>query len=170
MIQEPDFKKNQKPEDVLQKSIVDCISHKMKQTDVKYILLEKFGFDIGMFINNKNIYYFKSFEIKAFVGQRMGGIGFGNQKGKGPQVDLLILPLEKLKFVRPMVRWIIGNGLFPLGSPRYVFLDSEKAKNSAMREVARNKQNNFRMSAFENSYITWNQLCKEIENFLLNSF
>jgi len=83
-------------------------------------------------------------EFKAYKGHRAGGIGFGDGRGRGPQVDLLLQPPRILKRLEPTVRWCFTDLTRSLGSPRYALITSVQAKSAAMGGVARGRQNNFR--------------------------
>jgi len=94
-------------------------------------------------------------ELKVHVGQRHGGVGFGNQKGIGPQIDLLFdeafsLPRspDALKLLDRSVRWILADWLKPIDSPRYALFSCGEAQRAAMNGVAPGKQNNLRVRDF----------------------
>jgi len=43
-------------------------------------------------------------ELKAFVGSSQGGVKFGDQQGKGPQVDILLLKNSQLNLANQFIR------------------------------------------------------------------
>ena len=98
-------------------------------------------------------------------GQRAGGIGFGNQRGEGPQVEVLMNDEEGLRFFNKFLRWIVYDAL--AGSDRrYMFIDNLAAKNCAIGEVRKGKQNNFNINKLRKYAITWNELIQKLEEFL----
>lgn len=105
-------------------------------------------------------------ELKAFVGSRQGGVGFGNRCGEGSQVELLLLEDEELKMINRFIRWILVDGTRPKDSERYVFFNNNQAKKSAMGYVKKEKQYNFRVKSLMNNAINWMKLSGEIEHFL----
>lgn len=105
------------------------------------------------------------FELKAFVGSRQGG-GFGNQKGEGSQVDLLLLGNSQLSLANQFIRWLLVDGTRPKESSRFAIFDNNEAKNAAMGDVRRGKQNNLRVNDLMKSAITWTQLIESIRTFI----
>ncbi|MFC2028870.1 hypothetical protein ACFLTX_02975 [Chloroflexota bacterium] len=83
---EPDIVKHKNPEENLQKSIVAEVRKILTEENITFILIEKFGLDIGIFIHKDDKDYARFIELKTFVGSRIGGVGFGNQRGGGVQV------------------------------------------------------------------------------------
>jgi hypothetical protein len=104
-------------------------------------------------------------EVKAYGMQRLGGIGFGNSKGEGPQVDLLAS--EEICANRDQdVRWAFADGTREIGSRRYALLTCSEARRSAMATVCRGKQNNFRLASLQNHWIAWPQFCEQLKYFI----
>ena len=164
---EPNMVQGQNPEAALHRAIVSEARRVLVQGGYQFILVEKFGLDIGVFVEHNGQKYARFIEVKAFVGSRAGGVGFGNSKGSGPQVDILIQPTTKLKILDGMVLWLLGIGNLPIGTPRYAVFSSAKAKKAAMGTVQRGKQNNLRVSAFKDHLVTWEQVVDELKKFLL---
>ncbi len=164
---EPDIVQYQNPEASLQNAIVAEIKQILTREGVTFILIEKFGLDIGVFIQKEDKEYARFIEIKTFVGSRMGGVGFGNQKGEGVQVDLLSHSTNELSIVNSSVLWILGFDDHPKGTPLYSLFSSIQAKQAAMRTVKAGKQNNFRISDLKNNLITWTQVSTILQKFLL---
>lgn len=167
MISEPEIVQNKNPEINLQNAIVAEIKQILNREGVTYILIEKFGLDIGVFIRKEDKEYTRFIEIKTFVGSRNGGVGFGNQEGTGIQVDLLSHSADELSIVDSSVLWILGFGNRPKGTPRYSLFSSIQGKQAAMGTVKVGKQNNFRISDLESNLITWAQVSTMLQNFLL---
>lgn len=164
---EPDIIKYQNPEESFQKAIVAEVRQILTQEGITFILIEKFGLDIGAFIHKGDRDYARFIEIKTFVGSRMGGVGFGNQRGEGVQVDLLSHSPSELTIIDLSVLWLLGFGDHPKGNPRYSLFSSIQARQAAMGIVKVGKQNNFRISDFKKRLITWVQVSIAIRQFLL---
>lgn len=153
------------PENHFQAAIVAVIKDLFQRRGHRLTVLERFGLDIAIFDGSANGPRF--IEVNAFGAQRMRGVGFGNGRGQGPQVDLLMLPDESLASLNATIRWICVDATQPVGARRYCLFDSRKAKQAAMGGVARGKQNNLRISAFREAYVDWGRLRSELEEFLL---
>lgn len=169
--QEPDIVQGSEPEETLRKSIIEEIEKileqkKLSQPLIEYFLLQNFGLDVAVFVTWINRSTVRFLELKAFVAQRQGGVGFGNQQGKGSQVDLLLLGKSQLNLADQFIRWIVVDGTKPKGSTRFAILNNNQAQNAAMGGVRREKQNNFRLNTLMSNAITWNELSKALEAFL----
>ena len=95
----------------------------------QYVFLEEFGLDIAVFlkrVDNRTSICF--FELKAFVGSRQGGVGFGNRRGEGTQVEILLLRENKLKLMNHFIRWILVDGTKSRGTIRHAIFDNEQAR------------------------------------------
>lgn len=110
---------------------------------------------------------FRFIEFKAYAGQRPGGIGFGDQKGRGPQVDLLMLPDALLVSLASTVTWCFADLTIPKGQRRYSAISCAEAKHAAMGKIGHGKQNNFRIKDALARPLTWDELISALENFLL---
>lgn len=95
-------------------------------------------------------------------------MGFGNRRGEGVQVDLLLHSQNELSIVDSNVLWVLGfgDGDHPIGTPRYALFSSIQAKQAEMGSVARGKQNNLRINDFKNKLICWNQVSIMLQKFL----
>ncbi len=130
-----------------------------------YYIFRQLGFDIAVFLDVKGEPKVKFLELKLYKGQRAGGVGFGTQKGEGPQVEVLMND-EKLKFFNKFLRWLIYDALAS-SNRRYIFIDNPTAKRCAMGEVRKGKQNNFNINRLRDYAITWNELLRKLQEFLL---
>ena len=155
------------PEGEFQKAVVAVIEDVLTAAGCRFLVLERFGLDIAVFIANPPTNLICLFEVKAFGAQRMGGVGFGNQRGQGTQVDLLLSPDASLPLLDGAIRWVYADATRPAGSARYALFTCAKAKVVAMGGVARGKQNNLRTSALRDCLLAWNPLCNEMREFLL---
>lgn len=165
---EPEFSQVKNPEQSLQAALVTAVRSLLKQSGADFILLEEFGLDIAAFIQQGSRDYVRMIEVKAFVGSRPGAVGIGNNRGRGSQVDLLAHPLEGLRIVDWSIRWVLGMGTLPRGSARYAVFTSAQAKKAVMGDgAARGKQNNLRVSDFEDELVTWDSLLTSLAEFLI---
>ncbi|MBA7680498.1 hypothetical protein ES703_88815 [subsurface metagenome] len=162
----------QKPEAILQEAVTNEVAKilersKASQSLVEYFILPGFGLDLAVFIQRNDHFTVRFFEFKAFVGARPGGIGFGNGYGQGFQVDLLLLEKAQLDLADRFIRWILVDGTKSLGTRRFVIVNNSQAKKHAMGGVSRGKQNNLRVNSLMAAAITWDDLSRELESFLL---
>lgn len=164
---EPDITQGKNPEAQLHNATVAEVHYLLRQAGATFILIEKFGLDVGIFIEHDGRTYTRFIEVKAFVGSRAGGVGFGNGKGEGPQVDLLLHSPSELSIVDSSVLWLLGLGNQPKGSARYAVFTSIGAKKAAMGDVQRGKQNNLRVADFRSQLITWAQVTNALHQFVL---
>jgi len=169
--QEPQIARGDKPEDSLQQAIIEEAKEilgqiKASHSIVEYIILPKFGLDIAFFIRWHDCSSIRFLELRAYTGSRPGGIGFGNGKGEGTEVDLLRLDDSQINLADEFIRWILVDGTKPIGSKRFAIFNNSEAKNSAMGSVERGKQNNLRVSTLMPNAITWDDLSRELEFFL----
>lgn len=170
--EEPDILKGHNPEDTLQKAVKQEIGlilddQKSKGYLVNYFILEYFGLDLAVAMKRPNgRSSIRFLELKAFVGSRQGGVGFGNRRGEGSQVDLLLLAGQQPALCDRFVRWILVDGTKPKGSNRYVIFNNKQAENAAMGGVRKGKQNNLRVNDLLKYGTTWDRLLEEIAYFL----
>lgn len=169
---EPDIiMQKSKPEEIFQTALTEEIKmimeKKKKENEVlDYFMLKGYGLDIAVFVkrnNGSNIYFI---EVKAFVGSRPNGVGFGNQKGEGSQIDLLLLEDNLLSLANDFARWVLVDGTKSKGQNRYVFFDCKEAKKVTMNGVRRGKQNNFNVNVLMREAINWYDLSMQIDSFL----
>jgi len=166
MVPEPS---NVYPEAAFQKALVVLIEDILKQEAKRFVLLQTFGLDIAVFIGTAGASSaVRLFEVKAFGGQRMGGVGFGNKQG-GSQVDLLLCQDSDFGLLDPSIRWAYADALQAPGAKRYALLTCAAAKKAAMGGVVRGKQNNLRVAALRDSLVDWSRFQSDVTTFLLGS-
>ena len=134
---------------------------------VEYFVLTEFGLDVAVFMQWPDRLLLRLLELKAFVGSRQGGVGFGNGKGEGCQVDLLLLSNPRLHLADQHIRWILVDGTKPTGAKRFAILDNTRAKSEAMGGVSRGKQNNLRISPLMTDALSWDDLSRQLQSFLM---
>jgi hypothetical protein len=134
-------------------------------------IVPRLGLDLSAVVLNsvasRSLYI--EIEAKSYGGQRRGGVGFGNGKGEGPQVDLLLSSPDQLANLDRHVRWAFVDATRPRGTPRYALLTCSEARNAAMGGVARGKQNNFKISAIKAYWTAWPTFCEHLLAFLSGS-
>jgi len=165
-IKEPQIIKGKYPEKSLHDALVKSIRDKSEQLDKEIIIFEEFGLDISIFFKENQHLEFRFIEVKTFVGSRPGGVGVGSSKGNGSQIDLLELLPNELEIFEKNILWVMGFGTLPEGSPRYKCLSSNDVQVTAMGGIRRGKQNNLRVSEWQNGLIEWGSLLDEVFEFL----
>lgn len=155
------------PEELFEAALTQLTRAYLDEAGVDYTLVPKFGLDIAVFMVGDSGPTIRFIEAKSYGAQRMGGVGFGNGKGVGPQVDVLLCSDERLPDFEAHIRWALVDATKPLGTPRYVFCACSCAKAAAMGGVARGKQNNFKLSAFGSEFVDWTTFCNAVRTFLL---
>ena len=153
-----------------QAAVLSALRLRLESRDspiVKYSMLEKFGLDVAILVQSQVNTTLRFIEFKAYAGQRSGGVGFGDQRGRGPQVDLLMSPDSVLASLDRSVRWCFADLTRPHGQRRYSVITCAEAKHAAMGTVRHGKQNNFRVKDALSRPLTWNQLLGALETFLL---
>jgi len=165
---EPTVERGKNPEGSFQRAVVAEIRALLDDMASSHLLLEGFGLDIALFIQDGKHNRARFLELKAFVGHRIGGVGVGNRRGEGTQVDLLLQSDARLEIVSSMIRWVLVNGTCPLGTRRYAIFTNGQAKQAAMGKVARGKQNNLRVNQLMRSPLTWDELSIALRDFLLS--
>ena len=172
-VQEPDISQDSNPEKTFREAVIKALENLLNQKKtagslVEYFILQDFGLDIAVFMKwSNNRFTVRFFELKAFVGSRPSGVGFGNQQGKGSQVDILLLKNTQLNLANQFIRWLLVDGTKSNGSERFVIFDNIQAKNAAMSGVEIGKQNNFRIETLVKNAITWDDFLQEVEKFLI---
>jgi len=167
-IPEPEhFSKEDEFKDFIER-IIRAILNDLKErsTITNYYILRDFGFDLAIFIDKNGLPIVRFLELKIYKGQRAGGVGFGNQRGEGPQVEVLIGSGDTLLLFNKFLRWLLFDALTPKGERRYIFFDNFVAKECAMGEVRKGKQNNFNINKLRKYAITWSKLLDELNEFL----
>lgn len=138
--------------------------HSIGESKVPCAIVPGAGFDIAVQVLSSELRTVQV-EVKSYGGQRRGGIGFGNGKGSGPQVDLLI-DAECASLRDQDVRWAFADATRQHGSARYALLTCSDARAVAMGGVARSKQNNFSLAALREHWITWHAFWDRLMDFL----
>jgi len=171
-VQEPDISQGSNPEKTFREAVIKALENLLNQKKtagslVEYFILQDFGLDIAVFMKwSNNRFTVRFFELKAFVGSRQSGVGFGNPQGKGSQVDILLRG-NTLNLANQFIRWLLVDGTKSNGSERFVIFDNIQAKNAAMSGVEIGKQNNFRIETLVKNAITWDDFLQEVEKFLI---
>jgi hypothetical protein len=129
-------------------------------------VVPRFGLDIAVFDLSDRANSAVFIEAKSYGAQRPGGCGFGNGRGEGPQVQLLLLEGAQLDVLDEFVRWAFVDATRPHGSDRYALLTCREAKSAAMGSIASGKQNNFRMSAITPHLVTWPVFSERLVEFV----
>ena len=155
-------------EAALQNALVAEVRRVLDESGNRYLLFERFGLDIAIFVERDDATHARLIEAKVFAGHRPGGVGFGTPSGRGPQVELLLHSSEQLRLVDSSIRWVLGNALLPEAAPRYAFFNSVRAQRAAMGGVRRGKQNNLRINDFADELLTWERLTGLLKGFLLD--
>ena len=130
----------------------------------EHVLMRSFGLDVALFLKGDRQ---RLLEFKSFGGQRMGGVGFGNKAGEGPQVDLLLQHESFLPLLDKGIRWVFANALLPRGEVRFALLTTTEARLAAMGTINRSKQNNFNIGRAFSSPLTWDALSAHLARFLV---
>ena len=130
-----------------------------------YYVFKQFGFDIAVFINRGNSVSVKFLELKFFKGNRNYGVGFGNKKSESHQVDVLLTD-DATRFFNNFLRWVVYDALAE-NKKRYIFVDNITARKCVMKDVRKGKQNNFNINKLRRHAITWEELIKKLQEFLL---
>ena len=154
------------PEAEFERVVTAVAEEILRSSGLAFLAIPKFGVDVAFFIRGLNGTTTKMLEFKSFAGGRPGGVGFGTQQGRGPQVELLRQSTPGLEIVAPVIRWALVDALLPAGEKRYALFDSVTAKAGAMGEVKRGKQNNFRVAAFRPHMTEWPQFVTLLQRFL----
>ena len=169
---EPEIVKGHNPEETLQgaikREICRILDEKKAQgTLLAYFVLEHFGLDLTVAIKwSDNRRSIRLLELKAFVGSRQGGVGVGNQSGEGSQIDLLLLDNRQMSVCDEFMRWLLVDGTEPTTTARFAFFGMKTAKNAAMGTVKKGKQNNLRVAQLTEEALTWNEVSRNLEQFL----
>ena len=131
----------------------------------QFTVLPKFGLDLAVFYGAGSSTV-RFFEIKSYCGQRMGGVGFGNQHGAGQQVDMLLCEEACLRQFDRFVRWAYADATQPKGSSRYALFTCDLARRAAMGGVSRGKHNNLKISALRPNLVGWSEFTDLVRHFL----
>lgn len=108
-LQEPNIEQGINPENTFQVEVVQELKKFLEEknhngTLSEYFILEKYGLDIAICTKWSNGHLMvRFFELKAFVGSRRGGVGIGDQKGEGNQLNLLLLENLQLSLANEFI-------------------------------------------------------------------
>lgn len=150
-------------------SVIASLIQTTIQNENQSVIVSRFGLDLAVFIRRPTASRAVFIEAKSYSGQRQGGVGFGNGRGEGPQIDLLLLSNVQLELLDNHVRWAFADATLTLGTARYALLTCSEARNAAMGGVSRVKQNNFRISTIKTHLVTWSVFCENLSAFLFRS-
>ena len=131
-------------------------------------VVRRFGLDFAVFAGEPSRTNVLFIEVKSYGGQRVGSVGFGNGKGGGPQVDILLCGSGQLPTLDGHIRWAIADATQAVGTARYALLSCSEACGAVMGSVARGKQNNFRLSAVKPHLVAWAEFCERLIRFMDN--
>jgi hypothetical protein len=155
------------PESAFEATIVEVIRGLLAEAGCAHLLVPKFGLDVGLFLTGSAGAYARFLEVKVYAGGRPGAVGFGNGKGEGPQVELLLCAEGDMHLLDQAVGWVLADSTRPLGSARYALFDCRTACKAAMGQISKGKQNNLRIAALQGSFVTWSKLVELLRQFLL---
>jgi hypothetical protein len=168
MTPEPNFSREKELENAIALAATEFL--RAKKFDV--VTLQGFGLDVAVFAKRGGMNRTKFFEIKSFAAHH-GRCGLGDSSGRGNQIrilfdDALQTPraADVLELFNPSIRWVLGNRSAPIGSKRYALFTSQQAQVAAANGVRSEKQNNFRLSAFKDSWVAWADLLGQMDQFL----
>jgi len=150
------------PEERFEEAVFNVLRGGLAAAGCAHCFVPRFGLDAAIFIGDSatKILFV---EAKSYGGQRPGAVGFGNGRGEGPQVDILLAaPPGSLN---SSVRWAFADATRVTGSARYALRDCQTARGATMGGVARGKQNNFRVSALEPHLVTWFEFRERLLDF-----
>lgn len=153
------------PEAEFEKVLVDLVRGSLS-SGFGAVMVPKFGLDLAVLLSRGLASTVLFIEAKSYGAQRLGGVGFGNSRGEGPQVELLMAAERDLDLIDQHTRWAFVDATEPFGSARYALITSSQARACAMGVVARGKQNNFRMSALRPHLVSWNRFCGLLRSFV----
>lgn len=153
------------PEEEFEKALASVIQAHLR-SNVASKVVPRFGLDIAIFLPHPIASRVLFVEAKSYGLQRQGGIGFGDRHGKGPQVDFLLSSVDQLAILNSHVLWAFADATQPRGTTRYALLTCSEARDAAMGGVAREKQNNFRMSMLNAHRVAWPTFCEKLLTFL----
>jgi len=168
IIEEPVIEQGKNPEKSLHIALVSHLKMVGEEIGRELIILDEFGLDIAIFYAKEQQVVSRFIELKTFVGSRQGGVGIGNGRGYGVQIDLLLLPDKQLELLNDSILWILGFGTMPIGTSRYKIFSCVDAKNAAMGGINRGKQNNLRISDLAKDLLTWKELLESTFSFIID--
>jgi hypothetical protein len=157
------------PEAVFEAAVIEVVRDLVRELGCDCVVVPRFGLDVALFLGNEGHTYSRFLEVKVYAAGRPGGVGFGTPAGQGPQVELLLCSEKDLALLDTSVRWILADATRQPGTKRYALFDCRRAKAAAMGEVRKAKQNNLKISAIQDCFVTWNELVSQLREFLFES-
>ncbi len=154
------------PESTFEAAVLEAVRGFVRQKGYRCLVIPRFGLDVALFLENAGRASVRFLETKVYAAGRQGGVGFGTPKGEGPQVELLLCPDRDLELLDNAVRWVLADATRPAGAARYALFDCRRAKAAAMGEVRKGKQNNLRLSALQDCFVTWSDMLEQLSQFL----
>ena len=156
----------------LENAVVRAATKLLQAKSFDVVTLQGFGLDIAIFAKRDGMNRTKFFEVKSFATHN-GRCGMGDSRGGGNQIRILFdddlqapRASDILELFNPSIRWILGDSSAPIGTRRYVLFTSKQAQAAAANGVKPGKQNNFRLSAFEDNWVAWPDLLVQMAEFL----
>lgn len=153
-------------ENELRDKVVEEIEAMLNHAGPNYKVLKGFGLDIAVLIFRGYRTQCKFIEVKAFKGQRPQGVGFGEGRTGGNQVELLMMEERFVKSLDGTVRWVLADLTKDPGEKRYAMFSSMTAREAAMGGVRKGKQNNFNVRKLMQEPGTWDDLSLALSYFL----
>lgn len=153
------------PEALFEEALLD-LARSLVGGQAGTVIIRHFGLDIAVFQSTTPTTRALFIEAKSYNGQRQGGVGLGNGRGEGPQVDLLLNDAPQLLRFDGMIRWAFVDATKAIGKPRFALLNCTEAKAVVMGRVSRGKQNNFSMASVGLRSVTWPVFCEQLAHFL----
>jgi hypothetical protein len=148
------------PEERFEKALASVIQAHLRG-NVASKIVAGFGLDIAIFLHHPIASRVRFVEAKSYRQQRQGGVGFGDK-----QADLLLSSVDQLAILDNHVRWAFADAMQPRGATRYALLTCSEARDAAMGGAAREKHNNFQMSALKAHLVAWPTFCERLRAFL----
>ncbi len=150
------------PEQYFEATLRDLLEAVLADLGAPFAVVPHLGLDIAAFVQTHCATRVLFLEAKSFGGQRPVGVGFGNSRGEGPQVDILACDDRSLAIFANPVRWALVDATRPFGSPRYGLFTCEEVRTSVMAGVNRGKQNNFNVGKLRDGLTTWVPFCEKL--------
>jgi hypothetical protein len=154
------------PEQEFEAALSAVLEQVLTSLSVPFVLLPHRRLDIAAFFERDGRTHSVLLEVKAFGGQRQGGVGFGDSRGEGRQVDMLLCEDRLLGLFAQPVRWAFADATMDVGSARYGLFTCEEMKASVMAGVGRGKQNNFSVARLRSGLRSWPLFVSALESWV----